>query len=236
MTPAGLTPGTHFRFVFVTDGTASATSTNIAFYDTFATNQAGGATYNGSTVTWQAIGSTSTVNAIDHIGQTNDAVYLADGSKVTTSTTTTGLWSGGLLHAINEDQNGTSITPAVIYTGTSSAGFSLHVWPTREQPGRGGILRINHNMGRSGTRITDRVSAHIRHLSRPRRPRCRPRAIILVDAGDRTRRHNGDWLVPPPPGSAAPGCRLASPAVSGRSRSLRTVTLIRERRSRSGGP
>jgi hypothetical protein len=121
-TPAGLAPGAHFRFVFVTDGTTNGTSTNIATYDTFATNQAGGATYNGSTVTWQAIGSTATVNAIDHIGQTPDAVYLADGTKVTTSTTITGLWSGSLLHAINEDQSGAIISSEPVFTGTTSTG------------------------------------------------------------------------------------------------------------------
>lgn len=41
-TPAGLKPGDHFRFVFVTDGTTNATSSNISSYDAFVTAQAGG--------------------------------------------------------------------------------------------------------------------------------------------------------------------------------------------------
>jgi hypothetical protein len=125
-TPAGLAPGTHFRFVFVTDGTTTATSSNITDYDNFVNTQAGGATYNGSTVTWQAIGSTATVNAIDHItGPQTDPVYLATGIEVAASTTTTsqGLWSGTLLHAINSDLTGTTPPNLGVWTGTTATGI-----------------------------------------------------------------------------------------------------------------
>ncbi len=130
-TPAGLAPGDQFRFVFVTDGTTTAASTDITTYDTFVQSQAGGATYNGLAVTWLAIGSTSTVNAIDHIGQTDTPVYLVDGTMVTTSTTATGLWSGSLIHAINEDINGLPPPPpnpiffgTQLWSGTSDTGES----------------------------------------------------------------------------------------------------------------
>ncbi len=73
-TPTGLNPGDQFRIVFVTQGTTAANSSDISTYDTFVTNQANSATYNGATITWQAIGSTPSVNAIDHIGVTGDAV------------------------------------------------------------------------------------------------------------------------------------------------------------------
>ncbi len=43
-TPAGLTPGESFRFVLVTDGTTDATSSDIAYYNSFVNTQAGGAT------------------------------------------------------------------------------------------------------------------------------------------------------------------------------------------------
>ena len=92
-TPAGLTFGDQFRFVFVTDGDTTATSTNISDYDNFVQSQAGGATYNGVVVNWLAIGSTESVNAIDHIEQTSTPVYLANGTLVTNSTTAAGLWS-----------------------------------------------------------------------------------------------------------------------------------------------
>jgi hypothetical protein len=45
-TPAGLSPGDTFRFVFVTDGLTNAASSNIDDYNSFVNTQAGGATYN----------------------------------------------------------------------------------------------------------------------------------------------------------------------------------------------
>jgi hypothetical protein len=41
--------------------------------------------YNGVVVNWLAIGSTATVNAIDHIRQTQTPVYLVDDTKVSPS-------------------------------------------------------------------------------------------------------------------------------------------------------
>jgi len=66
-TPTGLNPGDQFRFVFVTDSIRDATSTNIADYDSFVNAQAGGATYDGVVVNWLAVGSTDSVDAIDHM-------------------------------------------------------------------------------------------------------------------------------------------------------------------------
>ncbi len=117
-TPAGLSPGEQFRFVFVTDGTTTAESSNISDYDNFVQAQAGGATFNGAVVNWLAIGSTAAVSAIDHIGQTNTPVYLADGTEVTTSTTTSGLWSGGLKSPIDEDLAGVKQPASLPWTGT----------------------------------------------------------------------------------------------------------------------
>ncbi len=125
-TPAGLSPGESFRFVFVTDGTTDASSSSIAYYNNFVNTQAGGATYNGSVVTWGAIASTPTVNAIDNVGQTLTPVYLADGTLVTTSTTSLGMWSGSLLAAISEDLSGNppnAILPVPVWTGTYPDGF-----------------------------------------------------------------------------------------------------------------
>jgi hypothetical protein len=132
-TPVGLKPGDQFRFVFVTDGTTNATSTAISSYDAFVTAQAGGATYNGMTVTWQAIGSTATVNAVAHVGSSTGGVFLASGTEVATSTTASlgGLWyqapndpngilSGSLLHPIDQDLTGQTFTEAV-WTGTAKS-------------------------------------------------------------------------------------------------------------------
>jgi hypothetical protein len=121
-TPAGLNPGDQFRFVFVTSGSTQPFSGDINVYNNFINSQAGGATYNGSVVHWSVIGSTSSVNAIDNVGQTATPVYLADGTLVTTSTTSSGLWSGSILHPINEDLSGALHPGFGIYTGTLANG------------------------------------------------------------------------------------------------------------------
>jgi hypothetical protein len=122
-TPAGLNPGDQFRFVFVTDGIRDATSTNIVDYDSFVNADAGGATYNGVAVDWLAIGSTDSVDAIDHIGQATAPAYLSDGTLVTTTTTTAGLWSGAILHPINLDLAGNIVPPFnFVWTGTNPTG------------------------------------------------------------------------------------------------------------------
>ena len=135
-TPAGLTPGDQFRFVFVTDATTTALSVNITDYDSFVQSQAGGATYDGATVTWLAIGSTSVVDAIDHIGQTNTPVYLVDGTEVTTSTTPSGLWSGTIMNPIDEDISG-SIVSSDVWTGTHSNGDGAAVYLGSPSPASG---------------------------------------------------------------------------------------------------
>lgn len=128
-TPAGLAPGDQFRFVFVTDGTTTATSTDISTYDNFAQTQADGATYDGVTVSWLAIGSTTAVNAIDHIGQTETPVYLVDGTMVTPNTTTTGLWSGTLDSPIDEDISGQTLLTTTVWTGTNYDGTQSNIAP-----------------------------------------------------------------------------------------------------------
>ncbi|MEI8020122.1 MAG: PEP-CTERM sorting domain-containing protein [Schlesneria sp.] len=121
-TPGGLNPGDHFRILFVTSGTIQAVSTAIGTYDTFVNTDANGATYNGSVISWKAIGSTTSVSAINHIGTTGDAVYLADGTKVTSSDDSSGLWSGSLLSAPDEFLDGTSVGVDAIWTGSNSDG------------------------------------------------------------------------------------------------------------------
>jgi hypothetical protein len=123
-TPAGLKPGDQFRIVFATDGTTMATSTTITDYDKFVTTQAQGATYNGQTVQWLAIGSVDFTDAIDHIGQNDTPVYLSNGTEVTTSTTASGLWSGALESPIYTDLNG-QLVHGQIYTGTTADGVAV---------------------------------------------------------------------------------------------------------------
>jgi len=113
-TPTGLNPGDRFRIAFVTGTTTTGSSTDITSYNLFVNTAAGGATYNGSAVTFYAIGSTATVNAYDNIHSTtmNDPVYLAGGALVAPSITgANGLWSGALVNRIATDIDGTVVSP-----------------------------------------------------------------------------------------------------------------------------
>ena len=130
-TPAGLCAGDSFRFVFVTDAFIFALSPNIGDYNQFVNTQAGGATYNGSIVSWVAIGSTPSVNAIDNVGVTATPVYLADGTLVAPDTTSSGLWSGSLVNSISSDLAGNKRNVAT-WSGTNPSGFaSSHGGPGR---------------------------------------------------------------------------------------------------------
>ena len=125
-TPAGLSPGDRFRIAFVTGATTTGSSSDITSYNLFVNTAAGGATYNGSAVTFYAIGSTATVNAYDNIRSTtmNDPVYLAGGALVAPSITgANGLWSGALVNRIATDIDGTVVSPdgggnRTVFTGS----------------------------------------------------------------------------------------------------------------------
>ena len=123
-TPTGLNPGDHFRIVFVTTDELAATSANIADYNTFVNTEAQGATYNGSTITWSALASTSTIDAKTNIGSYNDKVYMADGTLVTNSDTAAGLWSGAL-QIFTIDENLTSQVKGFVWTGTMADGTQV---------------------------------------------------------------------------------------------------------------
>lgn len=136
VTPPGVKAGEQFRIIFVTPNKTDATSANISDYDAFVTSQAAGATFNGIAVQWQALASTNTLNARDHVGQSGAAVYLADGTKVANSDTTAagGIWSaGGLLAQPTEDLDGNSYS-GLVWTGTSGVGTTYETTPVQGEP------------------------------------------------------------------------------------------------------
>lgn len=124
--PAGLAPGTPFRFIFLTRTATAATSTDIASYNSFVQAQASGATFAGATVNWRAIGSTATVDARNNVGGygTSVPVYLVTGTRVADNLTTSagGLWSGSLLASVRIDIDGIATTRVDAWTGSSANG------------------------------------------------------------------------------------------------------------------
>jgi hypothetical protein len=141
-TPGGLSPGDSFRIVFVTDTGNAGTSSSISDYNSFvntdATSEAGGGlvTYNGVAVTFSAIASTASTDAIANVGVTGAPVYLASGTPIATSDGIGpgGLWtvslSSGtgqtspfaLINPINEDLTGTVLSAQDVWTGTLVSG------------------------------------------------------------------------------------------------------------------
>ncbi|MEN9840322.1 MAG: hypothetical protein RL376_122 [Verrucomicrobiota bacterium] len=94
----GLTEGATFRLVVVTNGTTTATSTNVTSYDTFVNTQGlSGITYRGASLSWQAIAGTPTSNpASDGTRYSASAnatsVYNLAGQVVSTTTSGQQFW------------------------------------------------------------------------------------------------------------------------------------------------
>jgi len=150
-TPSGLNPGDTFRFLFVTQGTTTATSSAIADYDTFVNGQAGGATYGGTTVTWKAIGSTGSVNARDHVGGFGSSVpiYLPNGTKLANDMTTGagGLWSGSLLAAPLGYIDGTAADMfPLLFTGSESDGLAATMYYLGANAAKGGVPFVSNGL------------------------------------------------------------------------------------------
>ncbi|CCQ53010.1 MULTISPECIES: hypothetical protein [Crocosphaera] len=87
--PSDLNPGDQYRLVFVTSTTRNALSTQISDYNAFvdATAKAEDSLLKDLDTTWNAIGSTSTVDARDNTNTNPEEnigvpIYLIDGNRV----------------------------------------------------------------------------------------------------------------------------------------------------------
>jgi hypothetical protein len=125
--PAGLGPGSQYRLVFVTNDFTTATSSDISYYNGFATTEADQnlalAALGG---TWTAIASTQTTDAISNIGEPpNVAVYDLEGNEVAGSTASM-FAAPWLSHDIEYNQLGDVVDPHdnAVWTGTESDGTS----------------------------------------------------------------------------------------------------------------
>ncbi|APW63263.1 hypothetical protein [Paludisphaera borealis] len=125
--PADLKPGQTFQVAFVTNGTLTAESSDIAVYNNFVTLAAAAAgldVINGQPVTWTAIISTATVNARDNAPQIAP-VYDVDSLLITA--VPGGLWnttSKFLNNPINTTESGNQLLWGYVGTGSNASGVS----------------------------------------------------------------------------------------------------------------
>jgi hypothetical protein len=121
-----LTPGSQFRYVFVTSGTRDATATSLRSYSNFVNDAArAGSQTSGITGTWDVIGSTATINArnsTDTTGTGGVPIYRVDGVLVANNYGD--LWDGTIANPINVTENG-SPQDTTVWTGSSADGSAI---------------------------------------------------------------------------------------------------------------
>jgi len=126
--PPGLAPGSQYRLVFNTVNVFTATSSNIADYNTDVNTEADSiAALAALGTTWTAIASTESVNAITNIGSDPGVpIYGLNGTEVVSDATTgsKGLFSGSLLAPILFSETGVDETGRGDWTGTSPTGVA----------------------------------------------------------------------------------------------------------------
>lgn len=124
--PAGLSPGNHYRLVFLTTDTVDAGSSVIGTYNTLVNTDAGLNSLLPAT-TWSAIGSTATVNAVTNIncvGCNSDPIFLVNGTQVGASSASLfdgGTNAGSQLSPINVTESGAGLS-TYVWTGSNSDG------------------------------------------------------------------------------------------------------------------
>jgi hypothetical protein len=105
---------------FVTVNTHAATSSNIADYDAFVTAEADSdPALAALATTWKVIGSTSTVNAVDHLGVLTSPIYNLHGDLVATGSVD--MFDGTLTSPIDYDENG-GLRNESVWTGSHANG------------------------------------------------------------------------------------------------------------------
>ena len=140
--PNGLSPGDKYHVIFVSSTTRDATSSDIEDYDAHVQAAADAAGI-GSTIglnDWRAVGSTTTVDAIDHLSPlfsstTEIPIYNQNGDLVSASFN--GLWDTTLDNDIAYTENNTPLATNV-WTGTFSTGLAS----TNSELGTVGFVRL----------------------------------------------------------------------------------------------
>lgn len=132
--PTGLNPGDTYRLMFVTSTRIQASSTDIAYYNSFVQTSANaadigiGSTIFGTDVSWFAFASTESTNVLANIGTINGPIYTVGDALVANSQSD--LFDGSISNGIAIDENGTLVTSKPnVWTGTKPDGTTaLNQW------------------------------------------------------------------------------------------------------------
>jgi len=130
--------GDQYRLVFITSTRISLRSNNINDYNALGQDFANLANDSGTTgpdlslITWNVLGSTSTVNARTNTGTNFDidnpgnAIFLMDGASIVANDYAD-LWSGAIRSSILLNEEGVLIETSgrFPWTGTDSSGFAI---------------------------------------------------------------------------------------------------------------
>jgi len=130
--PTGLSPGDQYRLAFVTSGWVDATSSDIADYNAFVQGAADAVPeLLGLGATWNAIGSTLTVDARDNTGTNPDVepgvpIYILNDTRLVLNNFD--LWDGSITNLFIIDEHGAHVigAPSSVWTGTSVDGTALN--------------------------------------------------------------------------------------------------------------
>ena len=124
--PPGLNPGDKYRLVFVTSTVMSYVYSDINYYNQFVNNVADSVPALAELgATWDVIGSTASIDAINNIGITNSEIYNLAGSLVAPNSSA--LFGSPLLSPIEYDELGRLI-PTFVATGTLPDGSVVPSW------------------------------------------------------------------------------------------------------------
>jgi len=138
--PAGLNPGDEYRLAFVTEGKRNASSSDIADYNSFVTDEASASNslVSGLQTDWRAIASTDDDDATENtntdpipVGDTGVPIYLVDG-QTRIADHYDNMWDGDsagfgiLLAPLNLTQYGLAAEDPInnVWTGTDYYGVA----------------------------------------------------------------------------------------------------------------
>ena len=126
LVPAGVSPGSQFYLIFTTSSPYVATSTNMSTYDNVvnAEAQSGSSLPGVGSLTWKALGATSTVDQCKPFIDLTKPVYTV--TKVLVSTTASAMFSGGFTPILSSypgvQPDGADVNQNLVWTGCNALG------------------------------------------------------------------------------------------------------------------